>query len=259
MKKEEADKCHGSGAGYTCLGCKVAGSEEVQLNESENGAVRHLVQSMAALRKEICEQGERDRRWREEWEMGEANQLKCMLQRLTKVEEELQEERRLRKELEKQVQQLKEKVREEEKGQKEMEQKVKETVRKETASFADKLKANSTMQPGKVILKEVTERQDRGRNVVFRGVRESNEEEEDDRKTHDLEKLMEVAMKAGVDAELVQNSITRMRRLGRREEGKNFRPLLVRLTSSDVRERQASEEQQGPEGSEQSRELKIQN
>ena len=182
------------------------------------------------------EQEEGDRRWKNEWEAGEAKQLKCMLQRLTKLEEELQEEKSLRKELERKVKHLEAKVIEE-KGQMEMEEKVKETVRKETATFAEKLKANSPMQPGKVILKEVTERQDRGRNVVFRGIRESDKEGEEDRKNHDMEKLSEVAFKAGMDPEVVRKSITRVRRLGKKEEGKKFRPLLVRLSSSDVRER----------------------
>ena len=236
MKKGEADKLQDRSTGYACLSCRAVYTEKLELDESGHEAVKHLVQGMEDLGRKTCEQEEKNRRWREEWDRGEAKQLKCMLQRLTKLEEELQGERRMRKDLEKRVKQLEAKVKEEERGEREMEQKVKETVRRETATFAEKLKAHSTMQPGKVILKEVTERQDRGRNVVFRGIRESDGEGEEDRRKHDVEKLVEVAGRAGVDIESVKKSIIWVRRLGKREEGKNYRPLLVRLSSSDVRE-----------------------
>ena len=73
--------------------------------------------------------------------------------------------------------------------------------------------------------------------MVFRDIEESDKEGEEEKKKHDAERMCEVAEKAGVDNAIFRESITRVRRLGKEEEGKKFRPLLVRLSSSDVREK----------------------
>ena len=53
--------------------------------------------------------------------------------------------------------------------------------------------------------------------MVFRGIRESDGEEEEQRR-QDVEKLCSVAERAGVDGGLFQSSITRVRRLGKLEQ-----------------------------------------
>ena len=59
----------------------------------------------------------------------------------------------------------------------------------------------------------------------------------EERKQHDEERLSEVAVVAGVSKEEFRRCLVRVRRLGKREEGKTYRPVLVRLSSQDVRER----------------------
>ena len=71
--------------------------------------------------------------------------------------------------------------------------------------------------------------QDRRLNLIFRGVKET---EGDD----DTRKVLSIVETAGVAIEKFRESLVAMRRLGKKEEGKLYRPILVRLTSQELRE-----------------------
>lgn len=107
---------------------------------------------------------------------------------------------------------------------------VQEAVHEE--SYVEKLKKGITTNPGQVV-QCVSELQDRRFNLVFRGIEESSKNEAEERKAHDDTQIKKVADKAGLPKKFAQ-SILSARRLGRKEEGKNHRPLLVRLSSQDL-------------------------
>lgn len=109
---------------------------------------------------------------------------------------------------------------------------VEEAVQKD--SYVEKLKQNLTTKPGQVV-KCVADLQDRRFNLVFRGIEESNKTDSEEKKAHDEVQVKKVADKAGLPKKFAQ-SILSIRRLGRKEEGKNHRPILVRLSSQDLRE-----------------------
>ena len=124
---------------------------------------------------------------------------------------------------------------------KELREKLSDTVakevKKETASYAATLKKNSNVIPGEVIQRHVSDLQERRLNLVLRGIKESEADEAEGRKRHDREAALQVAVAAGLDHDEFARSLTVTRRLGKKEDGKNFRPLLVRLESQELRDR----------------------
>ena len=156
---------------------------------------------------------------------------------LEKLQAEVRREKASRIQLEEGVRASEEKVKLVMEENRTREQEVKESVRLQTESFAEKLKKNLTTKPGEVILKRVADMQDRQLNVVFRGLEELTSQEAEERKQHDMERLCSVAVEAGVQEKEFRDSVVRVRRLGKREEGKTHSPLLVRLSSQDLRER----------------------
>ena len=237
IKKEDADKIHELGTGYTCRAC--SGSHN---NEEEDEAVVALVKRMGIMesrQKRLEEELAGEKRLRkllEEKLHSQEESLEGLRSKLRAQQVTAEEKKEEIVQLSQGVDQVRKKVQALEQEEKAGQEKLKETVRKETATFAEKLKANLATQPGKVVtLKEVTDINERRMNVVFRGIQESSGEAE--QKQHqDFEKLCEVAVKAGEDGDLFRKTVIRARRLGKQEEGKNYRPLLVRLIAPDVRE-----------------------
>jgi hypothetical protein len=87
----------------------------------------------------------------------------------------------------------------------------------------------------------VTEQQARHYNVVVRGVRQSDKEDSIERMADDgraVGKVFAIALESTKKQmnEMLLPSIKSVRRLGRREEGKDYRPLLVRVGDADLRE-----------------------
>lgn len=117
-----------------------------------------------------------------------------------------------------------------------MEENVKASVKVhcESESYVDKLKKNLSVAPGQVV-QCVAQMQDRKQNLIFRGIKELAEEDPEKRKVHDGEEVQKVANLAGLPDSFGRSIIT-TRRLGKKEEGKDYRPLLVRLASQDLRE-----------------------
>lgn len=110
---------------------------------------------------------------------------------------------------------------------------VEDTVKSE--SFADKLKKGLRVEPGKVV-EQVAELQDRRYNLIFRGALESDKEDLEERKAHDEKQIKVIAEKAGLPKSFL-NSVVSIRRIGKRADGVSYRPLLIRLTSQDQREK----------------------
>lgn len=117
-------------------------------------------------------------------------------------------------------------------------QAVKATLEKEGSSYVDKLKKNLGESTGKVIaMKQFADMQDRRMNLVFRGIGESKEVEGQLRKQHDRREILKVAEAAGIDRNALDPTIVTVRRLGRYDaEKEQRRPLLVKLTSQEMRE-----------------------
>ena len=163
---------------------------------------------------------------------------KDMEKRMVGVEKE-------KEELGKQLERLQGRVSELEKKQtggggdtEKVEKMVKETVQRETTSFAEALKKDLKERPGKVaVVEQVAEMQDRRYNVVFRGVEESEEEDSGERKKADIEAVIQIARRVGVEEAVMAEAISTARRLGRKEEGKNKRPMLIRLKSLELRDK----------------------
>ena len=82
----------------------------------------------------------------------------------------------------------------------------------------------------------MAEIQDRSLNLIFRGIKELQSEDVEERKRSDTQGVVVVAQCAGIDRDVFQKAMVAVRRLGKREEGKQYRPLLVRLTSQELRE-----------------------
>lgn len=117
-------------------------------------------------------------------------------------------------------------------AQKDMEKLVEETVKRE--SFADMLKKNIKTKPRQVI-QQMADLQDRRYNLVFCGIEESKEENNDAKKAYDQDQIKNVAKQAGLPKSFHQ-AVVACRRLGKKLENHNHRPLLVRLNSQDLRE-----------------------
>ncbi len=109
-------------------------------------------------------------------------------------------------------------------------------VHKSHESFADKLKKNLGNPGGQVVAREFANLQDRRFNIIIRGVQESQADEGLDRKEHDRCQAVKVATEAGMDRHLFEGSVVTVRRLGKRNEEHSYRPMLVKLSSQDIRE-----------------------
>jgi len=122
---------------------------------------------------------------------------------------------------------------------------VKKSIEKEGDSYADKLKKNLKATPGKVVtVKQVAEMQDRQRNLVFRGIRELDTDDKEAKRKGDKESILEVVDCAGLDLKEFEEAMLSFRRLGQKEKGTEsekeehkFRPLLVRLSSLELRDK----------------------
>lgn len=115
---------------------------------------------------------------------------------------------------------------------------VKTTLEKEKESYANKLKENLNLTSGaRVSTRTVSDLQDRRLNLVFRGIKELNSESIQDRRHHDEGEILKVVRMGGMPESTFKQTMVTVRRLGKKEVGKDYRPLLVRLTSQDIRER----------------------
>lgn len=159
--------------------------------------------------------------------------MENMKKELDSVGEEL-------KVVKKENQQLKERIVKLEKNEKQvrsdLEEKVKASVKVhcESETYVDKLKKNLNVEPGQVV-QCVAQMQDRKQNLIFRGIKELADDNPEKRKEHDQREVEKVANFAGLP-DMFKQSVITTRRLGKKEEGKDYRPLLVRLASQDLRE-----------------------
>ena len=163
--------------------------------------------------------------------------MKEMQEKINTLHEELAVERQARAEIEARLEIAEEKLSLKGAGGEEMKEAIREEAKREAVSYAAKLKKNLQTEPGKVILKTVANLQERKLNVVFRGVEELRSEAAEDRKEHDLRMICAITGEAGVEEEEMKKCLVMTRRLGKKEEDKVHRPLLVKLTSQELRER----------------------
>jgi len=119
---------------------------------------------------------------------------------------------------------------------------IKETLK--SKSYADMIKKDLVGQGGKIVtISQVTNLQERQKNIIIRGVKEVVAESWEERNRYDKENVKRVAKIAGLDNDMVEKSILSCRRLGKRETEKDgekvlneYRPLLVRVSSPQMRE-----------------------
>ena len=105
-------------------------------------------------------------------------------------------------------------------------------MEKEKESYASKLKENLKLTSAVgVSTKAVADLQDRCLNLVFRGIKELNSEVSQDRKQHDEGDVLKVVWMGGMPESTFKQSLVALRHLGKKEEGKDFCPILERLTS----------------------------
>jgi hypothetical protein len=96
----------------------------------------------------------------------------------------------------------------------------------------------SNMQKGNVTYKEVEERSDRRLNIIVRGIRESAKGDGLERKEDDRKLAISVCVSTGaVEHNEMSESILEIRRLGKYDEEKLYRPLLVKIGRGDLREK----------------------
>ncbi len=142
--------------------------------------------------------------------------------------------------LEKENKELKGRIIELEKGQSQSEEKMAnkmiDTLKKEGDTYVDKLKKNLDFPPGKVItVKEIADIQDRQMNLIFRGIQEHEGESAQDRRIYDKQQVLKVASLAGLDQKNFEDAMVFTRRLGKKNDQHKFRPVLVRLSSQEIR------------------------
>lgn len=116
---------------------------------------------------------------------------------------------------------------------------VAKEAKSEARSYVDTVVKNlPKSSAGMVTYKEVEDRSDRKLNVIIRGVRESEEEEGLDRKEDDRKSIIRVcALTGAVEETDIANSILSIRRLGKYDKERHFRPILLKLSRSDLREK----------------------
>lgn len=104
-------------------------------------------------------------------------------------------------------------------------------VRQEVVSGMKK----ATEEVKKDVRLEFTEKEERAENLVLYGLEESKEKDEKKAKEEEKERIAEIASEIGV---ALTGEITVKFRAGkRREEGEKPRPLIVRISDDETRER----------------------
>ena len=182
----------------------------------------------------------------------EEEDLKMIVQELVKrvegLERGLTEEKLLRKEVEEQLKrevttsiELESRVSKfEKKGSQEVKETIRETFEKEKDSFAAVLKKGMKEKAGgaAVVCEEMAGRETKKENIIFRGLEESELEGGGDRRQDDMSRVLDVleGMNLG-RREDVQENLLVIRRLGRREGNKKFRPLLLKFKDQGIRDR----------------------
>ncbi len=156
------------------------------------------------------------------------DEMTKILRRLDMLEKENKELRNRIVELEKKHVQCEDKIA----------TKMMDALKKEGDLYVDKLKKNLSGQPGKVItVKQFADMQDRQSNLIFRGIREHDGEDTQDKRTYDKNQVLNVVALAGIDRQAFEDNLVFTRRLGRKEDQHKFRPILVRLSSQDLRQK----------------------
>jgi hypothetical protein len=91
---------------------------------------------------------------------------------------------------------------------------------------------------GRVTYKEVEDRIGRKLNIIIRWVRESENEEGLDGKQDDRKSVIRVcALTGAVKEPDIAESIISIRRLGKYDKERHFRPIILKLSRSDLREK----------------------
>lgn len=170
---------------------------------------------------------------------------------ICKMLKEMQEDKKILakelsqgKELKQEVCELKSKV---EKLENELKNKsggkILETTKKEIHSYVEAVKKNlskekpETKKVSMDLCGEMSEQEHRRLNLVLRGVKESDKEEGDERKKDDMEAAINLFVKMEVATDTqVRYEIKETYRLGRQEAGKRYRPLLIKLTTMDLKD-----------------------
>jgi hypothetical protein len=81
----------------------------------------------------------------------------------------------------------------------------------------------------------VTDLQERKYNVVFRGIKENGSEDGLVRRENDMKEIASIVYSVDETVD-IRAAVVASRRLGKKEDGKDFRPLLVKVSSQDLRE-----------------------
>lgn len=112
---------------------------------------------------------------------------------------------------------------------------------KSNSTYLDKLKKGLTKPAGAVTVTEVTNLNDRRMNLVLKGIEEPEISDFEDRKEEERRRILDVIETVKIDKKEFEDSIKIFHRLGKREgkDGKmtKFRPILVKLNSTAIRER----------------------
>jgi len=154
-----------------------------------------------------------------------------MESRISTMEDENDEYKKKLRYMEEDNKELKEKLKKMDKQAAITEKKVEQRVEEKMAARMEK---NSGISA-----KQVADIQDRRMNLVFRGILEGSQKDPAERRKHDEEQATKVAENAGIPKEAFKNALITSRRLGKRDDTKecSYRPLLVKLSSQDVREK----------------------
>jgi hypothetical protein len=110
---------------------------------------------------------------------------------------------------------------------------------KSVAKSFSEASSENLAQKGKVVTyKEVEDRNDRRLNFIICGIRQSEREDGLERREDDRKEAIRVCALTGVVKEKdVQESILSVRSLGKEDAEKKYRPLLLKISRSDVREK----------------------
>lgn len=146
------------------------------------------------------------------------------------MREEIQAIKKAMKEMCRRLEQL-------EKMQNEREKKARETEKKteEKLSYLETLK-KGLPKGNSVTIQQVADIQERHMNVIVRGVQELESEDRQERQHHDRKRIRKVAEIAGIDKNEFSNSIISFHRLGKYEQERQHRPILVKLGDQQIRQ-----------------------
>lgn len=126
-------------------------------------------------------------------------------------------------------------------SEKRMTETIKNAVQEQKESYVEMLKKNIQTEPRKVIMKEVSDIQERRLNMVFRGIKENSTTDTEEEKKYDREQVLKVVALAGLDEAEFGRKIISWRRLGKRNHDQGnpnrWRPILVKTASTEMREK----------------------